>query len=139
MTDHLMFIQCLECNFLTVINNICEPVCIMLIFLEQFPHLTQVLKVTSERKQVVNLLPNAFWITDLSIYFSLVVEQQSGGDRMSKLFSYKKKLCAIKNVLIHCWQSLKYVFQHFNCCIFITGNIIYLLTVIFIAEEEILQ
>lgn len=73
----------------------------MLIFLKQFPPLTQVLKVTSERKRVVNLLPNAFGITDLSIYFSLIVEQQSGGDRMCKSFSYKKKRCAIKNVLVH--------------------------------------
>lgn len=69
-------------NFLTVINNTYEPV--LVVFLAQFPCIAQVLKVTSEGKWVVNLLPNAFGITDLSIYFSLKVEQQSGGKRMSK-------------------------------------------------------
>lgn len=110
----------------------------MLIFLAQFPCVTQVLKVTSAGKRVVNLLSNAFRITDLSIYFSLIVEQQSGRVRIRKSFSYKKKLCAIKNVLLHCWLSLKYFLQPFNCYILITGNIIYFIKVIFIAKEEIL-
>lgn len=65
----------------------------MLVFCAQFPCVTRVLKVTSEGKHMANLLTDAFGITDLSIYFSLKAEQQSGSDRMSKLFLYLKDLC----------------------------------------------